>query len=379
MLIKRLTLKKLLSFIECRVELGPLNVLIGPNASGKSNLIEVIGLLQAAPSSIGAAINRGGGIRQWLWLGDPLGSRAGSIECDLTLAGWQSDPLQYRLELSEDGAGFLISSESLWQPKGETFFGRDRDAVAFDGPTRDTATQVLASESILSQVKSPADRTPITKVGRQFSQIRIFRDIRTGPGPIRWGIQTTAPKDAISDDADNLAMVLHDLEFRGLLEEIKDRYLRRFCERFEDVKPSFGDGLAKTFIKETGLKEMLSAIRMSDGTLKFLALLAALLHPQPPPLMCIEEPEIGLHPDAIQLVAEAMVEASKSVQLIVTTHSEALVDALTDRPEAVLVCERDFDGGTQFKRLSKENLREWLQDYSLGQLWRKGEIGGGRW
>jgi len=76
---------------------------------------------------------------------------------------------------------------------------------------------------------------------------------------------------------------------------------------------------------------------------------------------------------------EALVEASQTMQLIVTTHSDALLDALTDQPESVLVCERDFDNGTQMKRLSKSHLQEWLQHYTLGQLWRKGEIGGGRW
>jgi len=127
------------------------------------------------------------------------------------------------------------------------------------------------------------------------------------------------------------------------------------------------------------MSELLSSIRMSDGTLKFLCLLAALFDPKPPPLICIEEPELGLHPDALQLVTEALVEASESVQLIITTHSDALVDALSDRPESVLVCERDFDNSTQFRRLDTDRLREWLEHYTLGQLWRKGEIGGGRW
>jgi predicted ATPase len=140
-----------------------------------------------------------------------------------------------------------------------------------------------------------------------------------------------------------------------------------------------GAGIAQAFLREAGLVEMLSAIRMSDGTLKFLCLLAALFHPKPPPLICIEEPELGLHPDALQLVAEALVEASESVQLIVTTHSDALIDSLSDRPDSVLVCERDFENSTQFKRLSAEHLRAWLEHYTLGQLWRNGEIGGGRW
>jgi predicted ATPase len=145
------------------------------------------------------------------------------------------------------------------------------------------------------------------------------------------------------------------------------------------VKVDVGEGLARTFLREAGLSEMVSAIRMSDGTLKFLCLLAVLFHPKPAPLVCIEEPELGLHPDALRLVADVPVEASQHTQLIVTTHSEALVDALTDRPESVLVCERDFDNGTQFKRYSRDALDEWLEHYTLGELWRKGEIGGGRW
>ena len=119
--------------------------------------------------------------------------------------------------------------------------------------------------------------------------------------------------------------------------------------------------------------------RLSDGTLKFLCLLAVLLNPQPPPLICIEEPELGLHPDALSLVAEALAEASERTQLIVTTHSPALVDAFSGRPEAVVVCERVSHGASELRRLSRKQLDIWLERYSLGELWRKGEIGGNRW
>ena len=118
---------------------------------------------------------------------------------------------------------------------------------------------------------------------------------------------------------------------------------------------------------------------MSDGTLKFLCLLAVLLHPDPPPLVCIEEPEQGLHPEAIQILAPALRDAAERMQLIVTTHSAPLIDAFSATPESVLVCERDFDGGTQCHRLSRKKLENWLKRYSLGELWRKGEIGGTRW
>ena len=388
MFIKRLNLKNLLSFKDSAIELGQLNVLIGPNAVGKSNLIEVIGLLQAAPVSIAAAILRGGGVRQWLWLGDS--SPTASVNSELILTrGRQVGPLLYTLEFA-DLNGFAIVHERLAKAASDpgsdgVFLFRSGDGVEFrdkgrrPGLNPGLKIEVPLNESIFSQFKNPADLTPTTEVGNHFARIKIFREFRTGPqSAARYGISTSVAKDALTDGADNLALVLHELDFLGVHERIRN-YLRRFCERFDDVKINVGEGLARAYLREAGLTDMLSAIRMSDGTLKFLSLLAALFHPTPPPLMCIEEPETGLHPDALQLVAEALIEASQSMQLIVTTHSEALVDALTDQPETVLVCERDFDNGTQMKHLSKEHLKQWLEHYTLGQLWRKGEIGGGRW
>jgi len=105
--------------------------------------------------------------------------------------------------------------------------------------------------------------------------------------------------------------------------------------------------------------------------------MAVLLHPEPPPLICIEEPELGLHPDALSIVADALREASQKSQVIVTTHSDALVSDLSDQAESVVVCERDAAGGTQFKRL--HDMDGWLERYRLGELWRMGEIGGNRW
>jgi predicted ATPase len=96
--------------------------------------------------------------------------------------------------------------------------------------------------------------------------------------------------------------------------------------------------------------------------------------PSPPPLICIEEPELGLHPDALALVAEMLVEASTRTQLIVTTHSDVLVSALTEHVESVLVSE--YRGGTEMTRLDAGRLQHWLDKYRLGDLWRMGELGG---
>jgi predicted ATPase len=103
-----------------------------------------------------------------------------------------------------------------------------------------------------------------------------------------------------------------------------------------------------------------------------------LCHPSPPPLVCLEEPELGLHPDLLPGLADLLIEASHRMQLIVTTHSDVLVDGLTKTPEAVIVCEKQ-EGSTKMTRLSAEGLTQWLGSYGLGQLWRSGEIGGNRW
>ena len=95
-------------------------------------------------------------------------------------------------------------------------------------------------------------------------------------------------------------------------------------------------------------------------------------------MVCIEEPELGLHPDVLPNLAKLMLSASERCQLIVTTHSDILVDALTETPESVIVCEKQ-DGRTQMQRLDSKELTQWLDKYRLGQLWLKGEIGGMRW
>ena len=131
------------------------------------------------------------------------------------------------------------------------------------------------------------------------------------------------------------------------------------------------------FLEEEGGRQI-PVGRLSDGTLRYFCLLAILLDPEPPPLVAIEEPELGLHPDVIPHLAELLLEASERMQLVVTTHSRMLVDALSGVPESIVVCSK-VDGETRMERLKAEDLREWLEKYTLGNLWSKGEIEGNRW
>ena len=143
-----------------------------------------------------------------------------------------------------------------------------------------------------------------------------------------------------------------------------------------DFGANIDSGTVQLFLQEGNIS--MKANRLSDGTLRYLSLLAILCHPEPPPLVCIEEPELGLHPDILPTLADLLREASGRCQLVVTTHSDVLVDALTDTPESVVVCEK-HNGGTEMRRLDKADLSDWLEDYCLGELWSKGELGGNRW
>ena len=152
--------------------------------------------------------------------------------------------------------------------------------------------------------------------------------------------------------------------------------LRDLAPGIDDFDVSVKGGSVQVFLTEGDFT--IPATRMSDGTLRYLALLAILCDPDPPKLICIEEPELGLHPDLLPKLADKLIEASERTQLIVTTHSDTLVDAMTERPSAVVVCEK-HEGRTRLQRLRAEEISPFLENYRLGQLWTRGEIGGNRW
>jgi predicted ATPase len=385
MLLRSISLTDLLSFHETTLELRPLNVLIGPNASGKSNLIAAISLLKAAPDDLLRALYEGGGVREWIGR-RPTSSGVAKLTCEATLPETEH-PLRYSLAFTEPG--LQITNEGLYSAggpaengSGRVFFERNASGTKIfrqqpEGSIMES--QISDPRSILAMYRDPHGLPVMTAFGKALSSIRLFRGFNTGPtAPSRMGIASDAPKDFLQEDGSNLALILDEMDFHNRM-GIVNEYLQRFWERAESARKRLGGGIAQTYVKERGIDQPISAVRLSDGTLKFLCLLAVLLHPEPPPLLCIDEPEAGFHPDGLSIVADLLKEASVRSQLIVTTHSEALVSALSDQPESVVVCERYAERGTEFTRLSSADLDNWLDRYRLGEIWRKGEIGGNRW
>jgi predicted ATPase len=234
-------------------------------------------------------------------------------------------------------------------------------------------------QSVLSQRKDPDQYPELTYLGNQFGSIKLYREWNLGRyTPPRMPQKPDLPEDFLLEDASNLGLVLNNLEHHNDTKQHLITKLQRFYDGVTDITTKIQGGTVQIFMHERGLRQPVPATRLSNGTLRYLCLLAVLLHPTPPPLVCIEEPELGLHPDIIPIITELLIEALQRTQLVVTTHSDLLVSALSEVPEAVIVCEREQQGST-LRRLDRDALQVWLEKYSLGQLWRMGEIGGNRW
>ncbi len=387
MLLQEIKAGNLLSFGPegVTLKLHPLNVLIGPNGSGKSNLIEAIGLLHAAPTHLAAPVRDGGGIRDWIWKGQP--GAIATLEAVVENPGGRQ-PLRHTIEFTESSQKFELVDERIEKagPRPEhdvthSFyrFQRGRPVlVVRDGTERELQRQdVPADESILSQRKDPDQYPEITYLGLAYARIRTYRQWSFGQYTVlRQAQRADQQNDFLEPDCSNLGLVLNRLRREaGVKRDILEN-LRQLYAEIEDYDVSVEGGTVQVFLHESGFT--IPATRLSDGTLRYLCLLAVLCHPEPPPLICIEEPELGLHPDMMPTIARLLKAASERTQLIVTTHSDILIDELSEQPDSVVVCER-IEGRTTMKRLESKALEEWLKKYRLGQLWIQGGLDGVRW
>jgi predicted ATPase len=391
--LKSLRLDGFLSFAPESESIGltPLNVLIGPNGSGKSNFIEALELLHTTPSSFAGAIREGDGAQEWLWKGN---GAEGVATLEALIHGAKNHPripdLRYRLGFTAVGPRTEIVDEVIEEIEKRKpdlpdvlFYYRyssgrpvinKRDANRPSQKNRYLERHYLKpDESVLAQIKEPRLYPELAWLGDRFSRIQTFREWSFGRySPLRQPQPGNQPNEELLPNALNLGLMLNQLEHTDRWRDFNS-LLSRFLPRYERFSTLIQSNRVQFFLHERGLKPI-PAMRLSDGTIRFMAILALLLSPTPPPLVCIEEPELGLHPDALSLLAELMVEASEHTQLVVTTHSDALVSAFTEQVDSVLVS--DYLGGTVLRRVDSEKLSYWLERYRLGEIWRIGEIGG---
>lgn len=390
-LFQGLMVEGLLSFGErTEFELGRLNVLVGPNGSGKSNLIDCVRLLRSAPYDIQDAFNSSG-FEEWLYKGSDQPSRSAFLQVTARipeLPGTLSHqirlgpPINARAPLEE-----VISSAETDDEEPEQYFvGSRRSGATLSVPgsgKRRRDKKLRENEydpfrSILSQIRDMSQYPEITRLSDLYGSVRIYSEWTFGRDSSLREAPPAGRSDAtLSESMDNLPMALNSLEKTAAHEHIM-QLLQELKETYRDYVTPLVFGRIGLELKEVPLSRPVPAKHLSDGTLRFLALASILLNNAPPPLICLEEPELGMHPDMIRMVAGMLVEASARTQLIITTHSEHLLTALQDDFDALFA----FDAGVAgsiVRRFSQEEYKLWREEHTLGELWTSGELGGNRW
>ena len=409
MLIQSIKLDGLLSFgpdTEA-LTLRPLNVLIGANGSGKSNFVEAVGLLHAVPTDFAAPMRTSRNAADWIWQGEP---KASAARLEAVVNATDEQALRYSVEFTARGEDPLIDSERVAacfdtaRPEFELLSGSGRQAQLrrhrsagnpLPHDVRDTEPgqednwedsvgwsrfeRLDPANSVLPQVVDLTLFPQLDALREGFRTISLHREWSFGhANAVRQQQHTDRPNRFLLEDNSNLGLVLNRLARDT---EVKERLLSALRDLYDGIADFYINiehNAADIYLTERNGAVTVPATRLSDGTLRYLCLLAILCDPEPPPLVCIEEPELGLHPDVISGLAALLRDASERCQLIVTTHSDTLVDALTDSPESVVVCDKE-NGRTLLRRLDQQELSHWLERYRLGELWSSGEIGGNRW
>jgi len=389
--LKSITLQGFLSYDLQAVEipLTPLNVLIGPNGSGKSNLIEAVSVLRAVPKDLPLPIRQGGGVVEWLWQRGPF--RADKSSLEILLTEGQVAPggsaIRYRLVFGQEKGSLVVLDERVEDEKAgpestkpHLYFGYEngRPMLSVGHLSRELQrAEIDPSQSILSQRRDPEAYPELTRLADLLRRILIYRSWHFGPdSPVRQSCRADVRTDVLSENLDNLPARLAVLMGKPAVK-------RRLIELLAELAPEFDDlvvlpegGSLQLYLTEG--HRSVPAPRLSDGTLRYLCLLAILVDPEPPPLVVVEEPELGLHPDILPILRDLMITASEKTQLIVTTHSTQLVDSMTEHADSVLVCEKK-DGRSVVSRLTQEEIDRWRVHGSLGSLWMSGHLGGTRW
>lgn len=354
-----------------RLKLGQTNALIGANGSGKSNFIQALELLQAiSQENLQHYVRRSGGAEWLLHFGAKETNR---IVIEVAFADSEIET-RYQVELAPGGDDTL-------HVHGEQMYSADPD-----GPSHSRMQLVWSKNPdsrdsglfTLDGAEKPADTKRLRK---RLESWKIYHFNDTGPFSPFQKTNQLHDNHALHPDGSNLAAFLYLLRAKY---ESSYRLIRRAVQL---VAPFFRDFVLEPeeLNEETlrfgwhaeGSDVVFRASSLSDGSLRFIALATLLLQPEKfrPSIILLDEPELGLHPYAITVLDSLFKQAAVETQIVFATQSSLLLDH--QQPEDVLVAER-VDGGTQITRCEddSERLLEWLEDYSLGQLWLKNEIGG---
>jgi len=388
--IQRIAIQGYRSLYDVSWTPGELNVIIGPNGSGKSNLLKGMELLAvSAQGGLNQQVLHEGGVGAMLWDGQ-VGQVVFELaaDCPENGEGGASSNIAYRLLLKQIGksSSYRIEEEVLDdgsarnERRSHALIERQRQkAWVYDGPKNDPRflEDLSETESLLSQIRSPFTvQTPGALFQKRLSGWLFYQYFHTGfESPVRQA-PVARYETTVSADGGNLVQTLHTLYTgqRDFKHDLDLAMRAAFGAEFDELTfPPAADQRIQMRLRWKSLQREQSAADISDGALRFLYLIAILANPTPPALIAIDEPETGLHPSMLPIIAEYAVQAAAQTQVIFTTHSAEFLNSFKETTPTTTVA-RWENGKTLLQIVEAEALQVWLQEYTLGKLFLSGEL-----
>ena len=392
MAIQELGVKGYRSFQDITWRPGRLNLLVGPNGSGKSNLLRLLELISnVAKGRLGTALKESSGMVPLLWdhratsFGwklriDPVNPERDAVRDAITLEfELESIPHTSSYQIEKDSLGNWVKFDQGLEKSPYWIYQRDvRRAMVYDQQARKLVKfdDPDPNESLLAQISDPRTNPIPTRTRRFLEGWRIYHDVHVERGSAMRTPATTQYVKLVEPDGSNLVSVLHTLY-------TSDREFKRQID--EGMRAGFGDQFEGLVFQPAAAQQIQLAVQwrsskaphagqdLSDGTLRFLFLLTVLASPEPATLIAIDEPEIGLHPSMLPIVAEYAAEAAERTQVVMTSHSPVFLDAFSRVPSDVALLHWE-DGQSRLFALPPETLSRWLEQYRLGELFTSGEL-----
>lgn len=356
-MITRLDIKGYKSIKQQQVDLRPINVFIGGNGVGKSNFISIFSLVRAIyEGNLADYIIRKGGANSILYFGQ---KETQEIDFDFYFGSRNKHTNRFLVTLSS-------SQDSL--------FIKSIDTAFYSYKWHYTRYEENIKESNFKNI----NYGQAFWVNDRLKEFEVYHFHDTGDNSPMKGYSNIDDNRILKKNGSNIAAFLFYLKIKHNKHYLRiEKTISSIAPFFESfiLEPSNrNENLIKLEWKEKGnYNSYFDAYNLSDGTLRFICLATLLMQPEPPKTIIIDEPELGLHPVAINKFAGLVRKISEKCQLIISTQSINLVDNF--EPEDIIVADR-ADSQTVFHRLENENLKSWLEDYSLGDVWGKNVFGG---
>lgn len=345
-----------------KLELDSLNVFIGGNGAGKSNLVGVFHLLNCVANQ-----------QLQIYTGE-----AGGANAVLHFGRKHTKILEVITEFHTDNHGHVNIYNFQLKPTDEDRFIFHVETSKFWNKNRYPNYLVDELWTGHTEARIAESKKKVAEyIQKHLSSYRIYHFHDTSSSALVKQTGDLADNRFLREDAANLAAFLYMLEkrepnhFQNIVETV--RQVAPFLKRFKLEPSVLNPDKIRLEWEENGSDTYFSASALSDGTLRFICLATLLLQPNPPSIILIDEPELGLHPVAIQVLAGMLESAATRTQLIVATQSVTLINQL--RPEHVWVVDRE-GGQSVFRHLKATDMSAWLEDYGLGELWEKNVLGG---